>query len=105
MNSYKYSAFTVKCEVDGIFEADAEGPDMRKYAGARLGYRPGGEECWRGEAIISLRRCVGEASGQIGQKPAPRIAEATRAVPKSSNLEPKVAVTGAPKKSVPVAVV
>jgi len=49
---------------------------MRKYAGARLGYRPGGEECWRGEAIISLRRCVGEAGSQIGQKPAPRIAEA-----------------------------
>src|SRR5208282_1634612 len=49
---------------------------MRKYAGARLGYRPGGEECWRGEAIISLRRCVGKTGRQIGQKPAPRIAEA-----------------------------
>src|SRR5208282_3214213 len=49
---------------------------MRKYAGARLGYRPGGKECWRGDAIISFRRCVGEAGGQIGQKPAPRIAEA-----------------------------
>ena len=49
--------------VDGIFEADAEGANMRKDAGACFGNRPSGEKRWRGDAIIGLCRCVGEAGG------------------------------------------
>jgi hypothetical protein len=95
----------IQTETLPIFDAAADGHNMGKYARACRRARSIVRKCRRGGAVKRFNRSVGEAAGQIGQEAAPGVAEGIRAVPKSSNLEPKVAAAGALDTSVPLTVV
>jgi hypothetical protein len=48
---------------NGKFGADADGPNMGKYARACRGTRSGVKEPWRGDAVKGFNRSIGEAAG------------------------------------------